>query len=139
MGHVKVNLIMLWFYLHYGQNRIYTDISCILLPLWATSYLLTLTVSWFLYGQIPVAIFSIRVFFDGHRWFRVLQGKGGDELYSYHHGTIIQTGITKLLVICATQLAGGLFLKMLKYFEVMLNIFEFSSVKGILESWLVYC
>ena len=35
---------------------------------------------------------------------------------------------------CATQLAGGLLLKMLKYFEVMLNIFEFSHVKEIVES-----
>ena len=33
-----------------------------------------------------------------------------------------------------TQLAGGLFLKMLKYFEVMLTIFEFSQVKEIVES-----
>ena len=38
---------------------------------------------------------------------------------------------------CATQLAGGLLLKMLKYFEVMLNIFEFSHVKEIVESLLV--
>ena len=29
-------------------------------------------------------------------------------------------------------------LKMLKYFEVKLNIFEFSHVKEIVESWLVY-
>ena len=40
----------------------------------------------------------------------------------------------KSVVICATQLAGGLLLKMLKYFEVMLNIFEFSRVKEIVES-----
>ena len=33
-----------------------------------------------------------------------------------------------------TQLVGGLFLKMLKYFEVMLTIFEFSQVKEIVES-----
>ena len=35
------------------------------------------------------------------------------------------TGITckKSLVICVTQLAGGLLLKMLKYVEIMLNIF----------------
>ena len=33
-----------------------------------------------------------------------------------------------------TQLAGGLLLKMLKYFEVMLNIFGFSHVKDIAES-----
>ena len=33
-----------------------------------------------------------------------------------------------------TQLAGGFLLKMLKYFEVMLNIFEFPHVKEIVES-----
>ena len=46
------------------------------------------------------------------------------------HETIIRTGITckKILVICATQLAGGLLLKKLKYPEVILNIFEFSRV-----------
>ena len=51
------------------------------------------------------------------------------------------TGITyvrKSLVICATQLADGLLLKMLKCFKVMLNIFEYSRVKEIVESWLVY-
>ena len=37
-----------------------------------------------------------------------------------------------------SQLAGGLLLKMLKYFEVMLNIFEFSHIVEIGESWLVY-
>ena len=42
------------------------------------------------------------------------------------------------LAICPTQLADGLLLKMLKYFEVMLNIFEFSYEKEIIESWLVY-
>ena len=42
------------------------------------------------------------------------------------HGTIIQTGITCKKIPCymRTQLAaGGLLLKMLKYFKVMLNIF----------------
>ena len=38
-------------------------------------------------------------------------------------------------MICATQLAGGVLLKKLKYFEVMLNIFEFSRVWEIVESW----
>ena len=33
-----------------------------------------------------------------------------------------------------TQAAGVSLLKMLKYFEVMLNIFEFSHVKEIIES-----
>ena len=43
----------------------------------------------------------------------------------YDHGTIIRTGITcrEPLVICTTQLAGGLLVKKLKYFEIMLNIF----------------
>ena len=59
-------------------------------------------------------------------------------------GTIIQTGKTckkhvrNSLVICTTQLAGGLLLKKLKHFEVMLNIFEFSWVWENEESWLVY-
>ena len=35
-------------------------------------------------------------------------------------------------------IAGGLSLKMPKYSEVMLNIFEFFHVKEIVESWLVY-
>ena len=39
--------------------------------------------------------------------------------------------------MCATQLAGGLLLKKLKYFEVMLNIFEYSRVWENVESWLV--
>ena len=40
------------------------------------------------------------------------------------------------------QLAGGLWLKMLRYCEVMLKVFEFSQVivefVEIVESWLVY-
>ena len=35
--------------------------------------------------------------------------------------------------ICATQFSGGLLLKILKYFKVMLNIFEFSYVKDSAE------
>ena len=46
--------------------------------------------------------------------------------------------VRKSLVICATQLAGGLLLKKLKYFEVMWNIFEFSRVWKYVETWLVY-
>ena len=45
---------------------------------------------------------------------------------------------SKSFDICATQLAGDLLLKMLKYFEVMWNVFAFSHVKNIAESWLVY-
>ena len=43
----------------------------------------------------------------------------------------MQTGITqkKSRVIYATQLAGGLLLKILKYFKVMLNIFKFFHLK----------
>ena len=37
-------------------------------------------------------------------------------------------------LLCATQLAGGLMLRKLKYFEVMLNIFEFSQVLENVES-----
>ena len=42
--------------------------------------------------------------------------------------------VRKSIVIWATHLAGDLLLKMLKYFEVILNIFEFFHVKGIVES-----
>ena len=35
-------------------------------------------------------------------------------------------------------LVEGLLLQMLKYFDLMLNMFEFSYVKEIVESWLVY-
>ena len=60
--------------------------------------------------------------------------KSIDQLVN--HEPIIQTGkhVRKSLVICATQLAGGLLLKMVKYFEVMLNTFEFSHSKEIVES-----
>ena len=40
--------------------------------------------------------------------------------------------------MCVTQLVGGVFLKSSKYFEVMLNILEFSGVSEIVEPWLVY-
>ena len=54
----------------------------------------------------------------------------------YNHGTIMQTEITCKKISCYihNQRAGGLLLKVLKYFEVMLNIFEFSQVKEIAES-----
>ena len=42
--------------------------------------------------------------------------------------------VIKSIDICATQLAGCLLLKIIKYFEVMLNIFEFSYVKETVES-----
>ena len=58
--------------------------------------------------------------------------------YKFQHGTIIRTGIRKPLLMYATQLAHGLLLKILKYFEVVLNFFEISHVKEIVESWLVY-
>ena len=45
-----------------------------------------------------------------------------------NHRIIIQIGIRKSLVICTNQLDDGLLLKELKYFEVMLNIFEFWQV-----------
>ena len=40
--------------------------------------------------------------------------------------------------MCVTQLAGDLLLKMLKYFEVIFKMFEFSYTKQIVESSLVY-
>ena len=41
----------------------------------------------------------------------------------------------KSLALCVAQLIGGVLLKKLKYFEVMLNIFEFSRVLEIVKSW----
>ena len=44
--------------------------------------------------------------------------------YRLNHGTIMKTGITCKKISCymrATQLVGGLLLKMLKYFEVRLT------------------
>ena len=56
-----------------------------------------------------------------------------------NYGTMIRKGVTyKKSVICTTQFAVGLLLKILKYFEIMLNIFEFFHVKEIVASWLVY-
>ena len=58
-----------------------------------------------------------------------------------YHGTIIRTGMTCKKIrwyVRATQLADGLLLKMLKYFEVIWKIFEFSHVKETLKFWLVY-
>ena len=54
-----------------------------------------------------------------------------------NHGTITKTGITCRKIHCymrATQVAGGLLFQMLKCFEGILNIFEFSLVKEIVES-----
>ena len=47
-----------------------------------------------------------------------------------------RNNVRKSLVVCATQLAGGLLLKKLKYFEFMLNIFVFSWVWENIESWM---
>ena len=40
-------------------------------------------------------------------------------------------------MICTTELADALLLKELKYFEIMLNIFEFSRGWENVEFWLV--
>ena len=40
----------------------------------------------------------------------------------------------KSLVICTVYLSGGLLLKILKYFKVMLNIFYFFWMEKIVES-----
>ena len=45
---------------------------------------------------------------------------------------------TSTLVICTTQLTGGISFKKLKYFGIILNIFEFSHVWEIAELWFVF-
>ena len=49
-----------------------------------------------------------------------------------------RSNVRKSLVICATQLAGGLLLKNLKYSEFILNSFVFSRVWKNVETWLAY-
>ena len=58
-----------------------------------------------------------------------------------YHGTIIGTGITCNKMSCYMHDSACrwlIFDNFWYYFNVMLNIFEFSHVKEILESWLVY-
>ena len=47
---------------------------------------------------------------------------------------LIQKHMRKSLVLCETQLTGSILLKKLKYFDVMLHIFQISYVKEIVES-----
>ena len=63
--------------------------------------------------------------------FRVTRG----SLVSLVPGACV---LKSCLAICATQLAGGLLLKMLKYFEVMSKIFESSHQKESVVYWLVF-
>ena len=55
-------------------------------------------------------------------------------LFDKIHGTIIPTGITCKKIPCYMRDSARrwLLLKILKYFEVMLNIFEFPHMKKIL-------
>ena len=46
----------------------------------------------------------------------------------------MRTGVTCNEISCYMRDSGGLLLKMLKYFEVMLKFFEFSYVKETVES-----
>ena len=46
--------------------------------------------------------------------------------------------VRKPLAKCANQPAGCVLLKKLRYFKVMLNIFAFSRLWEIAESWLIY-
>ena len=51
----------------------------------------------------------------------------------FYYGTVMQTGMAYKKIPCLTrtaQLAGSVLLKMLKYFEVMLNIFGISRVRN---------
>ena len=57
-------------------------------------------------------------------------------LYTYIHGTILQTGITWKKIPC--YIRNSAFLRKLKYFEVILKIFEFSQVWENVKYWLVY-
>ena len=56
------------------------------------------------------------------------------------HGTIKRTEITCKKISCYMHDSAyrWFIVEILKYFEVILNIFEFSHVKEIVEFWLVY-
>ena len=60
------------------------------------------------------------------------------HLYTYH-GTVTRTWITgkKISYYIGDSACRWLIFKMLKYFEIMLNIFEFSRVKENVESWFM--
>ena len=65
------------------------------------------------------------------------------QLCQSKHGAIIRRGITckkipSYMRDSACRWFRGLLLKKLKYFEVMLNIFEFLRVWENVESWLVF-
>ena len=60
------------------------------------------------------------------------------QIYQYLHETIIRTGITCKKIPCYMRDSACKWLKKLKYFKVMLNIFEFLLVWENVESWLVY-
>ena len=63
------------------------------------------------------------------------------EISFYIHTQLAACNLVRIGIACKeisfyihTQLADGLLLKMLKYFKVMSNIFEFSHVKEIVKS-----
>ena len=73
---------------------------------------------------------NLKIYFPQHSFYWIVFQ---DLRYSYwNRGTVPRTGIT------SKKISGGWLLKMLKYLEVMLNIFEFPYVKEIVESWLGY-
>ena len=92
------------------------------------------------YPKVPLNFLSERILSCSVRRFKISWYFN----FGLIHGNIVRTGIAcyknllwKSLVKFATQLAGGLLLKKLKYFEVMLNIFEFSRMWKNVESWLL--
>ena len=62
------------------------------------------------------------------------------SIADFNHRTKIRTRkhVRKSLVTCKSQLGGGLLLKKLKYFEVMLKFFELLRVRKNVESSLSY-
>ena len=62
------------------------------------------------------------------------------KYYHLNHGTIVWTGIICKKIPCylGDSACGWFIVKKVKYFEVTLNIFEFSRVWENVESWLVY-
>ena len=80
----------------------------------------------------------MQFFYDIFQRFLITKTSVGalTKLSMYNHRIIIQAGTTckKIYCVCVAQLPGGILLKMLKYFDAMLNSFEFSLVKAVVES-----
>ena len=78
-------------------------------------------------GSTTHQISPLEKYYFKHAMTKIHQNKSGPKLISVKlmsfKAWYYNTNRNNLVFICATKLVGGLLLKRLKYFEVMLNIF----------------